>query len=118
MRRAGRESSNDKRVGGRAPHLGARAARSEASTANRPRGKLAGGINSSTDTVAAFRFGRVSESYASQKGDDRNVGVIGVAVFEEQGASFTWNAREIDRRHAADPFPGTFSEPPPNALTF
>jgi hypothetical protein len=77
------------------------------------------GFRRTTDTVAAFRFGRVSDSYASQKtGEDRNVGVIGVAVFEERGASFTWNAREIDKRHAADPFPGSFAEPPPSALTF
>jgi hypothetical protein len=76
------------------------------------------GWRRTTDTVAAFRFGRVNDSYAGQKGDDRNVGVIGVALFEERGANFTWNNREIDRRHAADPFPGTFAEPPPSALTF
>jgi hypothetical protein len=76
------------------------------------------GWRRSSDTVAAFRFGRVSDSYSAQKGDDRNVGVIGVAIFEERGASFTWNAREIDRRHSADPFPGTFAEPPPHALSF
>jgi hypothetical protein len=65
------------------------------------------GWRRSTDTVAAFRFGKVSQSYAGKKGEDRNVGVIGVALFEEQGASLGWSDREIDRRHGADPFPGS-----------
>jgi hypothetical protein len=71
------------------------------------------GWRRSTDTVAAFRFGRVSESYAGKTGDDRNVGVIGVALFEERGASFPWTTQEVDKRHEADPFPGRFSAPPP-----
>jgi hypothetical protein len=33
--------------------------------------------------VATFRFAPVHRSYAAQTGDDRNVGVIGVAVFRE-----------------------------------
>lgn len=70
------------------------------------------GWRRSTDTVAAFRFGRVSESYANKKGDDRNVGVIGVALFEERGASFPWNQHEVDKRHGADPFPSQFAKPP------
>ncbi len=45
------------------------------------------------DEVAAFRFGSVKNSYAGKKGDDRNVGVIGVAVFEERGATFPGPAR-------------------------
>jgi hypothetical protein len=72
------------------------------------------GWRRSTDTVAAFRFGRVSDSYAGKKGEDRNVGVIGVALFEERGASFPWTQREIDRRHEADPFPSRFAAPPSN----
>ncbi|GMV19974.1 MAG: hypothetical protein AMXMBFR56_81980 [Polyangiaceae bacterium] len=71
------------------------------------------GWRRSTDTVAAFRFGRVSESYAGKKGEDRNVGVIGVAFFEERGASFPWDNQEVDKRHGADPFPGQFAKPPP-----
>jgi hypothetical protein len=71
------------------------------------------GWRRSTDTVAAFRFGRVSDSYAGKKGEDRNVGVIGVAFFEERGATFPWTQQEIDRRHGADPFPGQFAPPPP-----
>jgi len=71
------------------------------------------GWRRSSDTVAAFRFGRVSDSYAGKKGEDRNVGVIGVALFEERGAAFPWTQQEVDRRHNADPFPGRFSTPPP-----
>lgn len=71
------------------------------------------GWRRSTDTVAAFRFGRVSDSYAGKKGADRNVGVIGVALFEERGAVFPWTRQEIDKRHNADPFPGQFANPPP-----
>jgi hypothetical protein len=65
------------------------------------------GWRRSTDTVAAFRFGKVSQSYAGKQGDDRNVGVIGVALFEERGSAFGWSQREVDRRHSADPFPGS-----------
>ncbi len=71
------------------------------------------GWRRSSDTVAAFRFGRVSDSYAGKKGEDRNVGVIGVALFEERGAAFPWTQQEVDKRHNADPFPGRFSAPPP-----
>jgi len=72
------------------------------------------GWRRSTDTVAAFRFGRVSQSYAGKKGEDRNVGVIGVALFEERGAVFPWTRQEVDKRHNADPFPGQFANPPPS----
>ncbi len=72
------------------------------------------GFRRSTDTVAAFRFGTVSSSYAAKKGNDRNVGVIGVAFFQERGSSWPWTPAEVDRRHNADPFPGRFSTPPPN----
>lgn len=34
--------------------------------------------------VASFRFAAVEDSYAAQQGDDRNVGVIGVAFFAER----------------------------------
>jgi hypothetical protein len=71
------------------------------------------GFRQSMDEVAAFRFGSVKNSYAGKKGDDRNVGVIGVAVFEERGATFPWTEREINRRNRANPFPGGFAEPPP-----
>lgn len=44
------------------------------------------GFRVSTEQVAAFRFSSVSNSYAGRKGKARNVGVIGVAIFEEQTA--------------------------------
>lgn len=70
------------------------------------------GYRRSLDEVAAFRFGSAKNSYSAQKGDDRNVGVIGVALFEEQNARFPWTEREIERRERANPFPGRFAEPP------
>jgi hypothetical protein len=70
------------------------------------------GFRRSDDMVAAFRFGRVRDSYAAKKGSDRNVGVIGVAMFEERGARYPWNERELQRRNSADPFPGRFAQPP------
>lgn len=74
------------------------------------------GFRQSTESVAAFRFGSVSESYASKKhGETRNVGVIGVALFNEQGSNpRLWNRGEVDRRFDANPFPGTFATPPSN----
>jgi hypothetical protein len=44
------------------------------------------GFRTSTSDVATFRFSSVSGSYAGQKGKARNVGVIAVALFEEQQA--------------------------------
>ena len=71
------------------------------------------GFRRSESEVAAFRFGSVRGSYAAKKGDDRNVGVVGLAVFHERGASPPWfGADEIDRRKGADPFPGRFATPP------
>lgn len=67
------------------------------------------GFRQSFEEVAAFRFGSVRGSYAAQKGDGRNVGVIGVAFFEEAGTR--WSDLEIDRRHDADPFPARFASP-------
>jgi hypothetical protein len=70
------------------------------------------GYRRSLDTVASFRFGSVADSYAEKQGQGANVGVIGVAVFDELGATWPWNEAEIDRRHEASPFPGRFAEPP------
>src|ERR1044071_8727584 len=42
------------------------------------------GFRTSTDDVATFRFSSVDDSYAGMKGKARNVGVIAVALFEEQ----------------------------------
>jgi hypothetical protein len=72
------------------------------------------GFRQSVETVAAFRFGSVKNSYAEKKtGDSRNVGVIGVALFHERGsAQPVWSPDEIHRRRSANPFPGTFATPP------
>jgi hypothetical protein len=72
--------------------------------------------------IAAFRFGSVRDSYASQTAEfgDRHVGVIGVALFMERGAAWpTLDSippdldEEARRREAADPFPSRFAPPPP-----
>ncbi len=72
------------------------------------------GFRTSTSKVAAFRFGRVPDSYAVLRhGDARNVGVIGVAVFSK-GAKSPW-ARPKGRpqREEANPFPAQrFAIPP------
>jgi hypothetical protein len=61
------------------------------------------GFRTSDDVVAAFRFGKVAESYAAQTSGDRNVGVVGMAIFSERGAA--WTPAELGRRDTADPFP-------------
>ncbi|MET0792219.1 MAG: hypothetical protein ABW061_11915 [Polyangiaceae bacterium] len=73
------------------------------------------GFRRSQSAVAAFRFGAVKDSYAARKGNDRNVGVIGVAFFHERGTSLPWTERELERRDSANPFPGGFASPPPLA---
>lgn len=70
------------------------------------------GFRQSLDEVAAFRFGAVRDAYAAKKGDSRNVGVIGVAFFNERYDSVPFLDREVERRNAADPFPGRFAAPP------
>jgi hypothetical protein len=72
------------------------------------------GFRQSTETVAAFRFGSVKDSYAEKKhGNGRNVGVIGVAVFNEQGTNpASWPLNDANQRLNADPFPGRFATPP------
>ena len=44
------------------------------------------GFRTSGEDVATFRFSAVDDSYAGKKGKARNVGVIAVALFEEQAA--------------------------------
>jgi hypothetical protein len=63
------------------------------------------GFRQSWDEVAAFRFGRVADSYAARTSGDRNVGVIGVALFEEASRSH-WDPYDVERRETADPYPG------------
>ena len=69
------------------------------------------GFRTSDDNVAAFRFGRVADSYAARTSGDRNVGVVGVAIFSERGA--VWSPVEIERRDSADPFPSRSYAMPP-----
>lgn len=71
------------------------------------------GFRQSDNTVAAFRFSSVPQSYAQQKhGDARNVGVIGIAAFEEQGTNWQ-HLEEVQRRKQANPFPNNNYATPP-----
>ncbi len=74
------------------------------------------GLRQSTQSVAAFRFGAIGDSYAAKTGDARNVGVIGVAFFAERGDTFV-NERDLRLRDTANPFPQSdprFAKPPRN----
>ena len=52
------------------------------------------------------------ESYANEKHHDtRNVGVIGIAIFNERGTN-PWSDVAVQRRLKANPFPGRFATPP------
>jgi hypothetical protein len=84
------------------------------------------GFRQSHEAVAAFRFARVSDSYAAQTVGDRHVGVIGVAFFSERGDVFTTpysapialppppDATDLQLRETASPFPNDprFARPP------
>lgn len=70
------------------------------------------GFRTSDESVAAFRFGRVADSYAAQTSGDRNVGVVGFAIFAERGA--TWTAGELGVRDSANPFPSRGYAMPPH----
>jgi hypothetical protein len=72
------------------------------------------GFRQSSERVAAFRFGSVRDSYAARTGTDRNVGIVGVAIFTPRHApAWPWTDREVERRRNADPFPGSYASPPP-----
>jgi hypothetical protein len=77
-----------------------------------PHGELViDGFRTSDSGVAAFRFGKVADSYAAQTSGDRNVGIIGFAIFSERGA--VWTPAELSRRDTANPFPARgYSTPP------
>lgn len=64
------------------------------------------GFRTSQDSVAAFKFSGVGNSYANLRhGDTRNVGVIGLAVFTQKGVNpWTWMPREIEQRGRARAF--------------
>jgi hypothetical protein len=67
------------------------------------------GWRTSEDTVAAFRFSSIDDSYAERTGEGRNIGVIGAAFFRETPRHWEeWRAPEDTwRRSTADPFPGS-----------
>lgn len=69
------------------------------------------GFRTSDQAVAAFRFGRVADSYAAQTSGDRNVGVVGFAIFAERGA--VWTPAELGMRDSANPFPSRGYAVPP-----
>lgn len=82
---------------------------------------LIDGFRRSDAEVAAFRLGDVARSYAASKGQARNVGVIGFAVFEERRAvapqpTPRWRDRRWDddtrQRRDAEAFPGRYARPP------
>lgn len=64
------------------------------------------GWRTGPETVARFRFSSVAGSYANLRhGDHRNVGVIGLAVFDEKGVDpWKWMPDEVGDRFAAKPF--------------
>lgn len=76
------------------------------------------GFRQSAEAVAQFTFGSVSQSYAALKHGEaaaKNVGVIGIALFNEQGTNPSlWTKGEVGRRLEANPFPGQFATPPPS----
>ena len=69
------------------------------------------GWRTGDETVAAFRFSELGESYAARTGRPRNVGVVGVAFFQENRPIDT---HELNRRDSADPFPNRYAPPPPH----
>jgi hypothetical protein len=72
------------------------------------------GFRTSEAMIAAFRFGKVSESYSAQMGHgDRNVGVIGVAFFQARGTTPSYPSEDARLRQNANPFPGQYAPKPP-----
>jgi hypothetical protein len=73
-----------------------------------PYGELAiDGYRLDASSVAAFRFSSVPRSYAARKGDARDVGVIGVAVFPER-----WPRPAPPYRPPYQPYPSPAPEAP------
>jgi hypothetical protein len=77
------------------------------------------GFRVSQDTVAAFRFSTVPRSYAARKGDARDVGVVGVAVFPERpprsGPRPPYAPPEAPRGGARDEAERRAEAPPPSS---
>jgi hypothetical protein len=72
------------------------------------------GWRTSLSTVASFRFSSVGESYAGRKGRDRNVGVVGVALFRERPAPAV-SRRAPSRWHVATDDAESALPPPPSS---
>ena len=64
------------------------------------------GFRTSADAVNAFKFSSVGRSYSNQRyGSTRNVGVLGLAVFTEEGVDpWRWSMRELKSREDARVF--------------
>ena len=60
------------------------------------------GFRTSLEDVATFRFSSVDGSYAGQKGKARNVGVIAVALFEEEHAPEQQIVTPVPQRYDYD----------------
>jgi hypothetical protein len=75
------------------------------------------GFRTSLDQVATFRFSSVRDSYAGKKGQDRNVGVIGIAFFPERERPPVYRYRrpieESDRGRSYDEAPPAKAAPAP-----
>jgi hypothetical protein len=79
------------------------------------------GFRTSLDTVAAFRFSSVRDSYAARTRQARNVGVVGVAFFAERPPPVVRYEPRPVRRAApatasedAEQAPASASPPPPS----
>jgi hypothetical protein len=76
------------------------------------------GFRTSLDQVATFRFSSVRDSYAGRKGQDRNVGVIGIAFFpERERPPVRYDPRPVERddraRGSSDGAPPAKAAPAP-----
>jgi hypothetical protein len=72
------------------------------------------GYRTSESSVAAFRFGKVGQSYSVQMGHgERSIGVIGVAFFQQRGQRPVYPNDDTRLRQDANPFPGQYAPRPP-----
>ena len=81
---------------------------------------LVDGFRMSMKNVATFRFSSVAQSYAARMGNAREVGVIGVAVYEEKRTAWRqppprpWrNRRSYEPREDEDDYAGAGAEKSP-----
>ncbi|HSY29379.1 MAG TPA: hypothetical protein VK832_17855, partial [Burkholderiaceae bacterium] len=67
------------------------------------------------DEVAAFYFSRLPDSYAARTGRPDNIGVIGIAVFQEYVEPVAMQEQSIERAAPSAPVPGTLAKRADNA---